>query len=78
MASPFEAAAAWIVEGIADGEICKDVDPASFGEQFYASLLGLNYQWLVNPAIDLSNSFEVLKNNIVALYGQNPSEKEEK
>ena len=73
-----EAIAAWVAEGIRDGEIRNDVDPASFGEQFYSSLLGLNYQWLVNPEIDLRKSFEVLKHNIVALIGQTPTEKEEK
>lgn len=73
-----EAASAWIIEGIESGQIRKDVDPESFGEQFYASLLGLNYQWLVNPELDLNTSFEVLKHNIVALTGPKPSEKEGK
>jgi len=62
-----EAAAAWVVSGKKTGEIRKDVDPERFAEQFYASLLGLNYQWLVNPDIDLKLSIETLKQNIVAL-----------
>ena len=62
-----EAAAGWLIDGQASGEIRKDVNPGSFGEQFYASLLGLNYQWLVNPEIDLNTSVNVLKQNIVAL-----------
>jgi AcrR family transcriptional regulator len=73
-----ETAAAWIIAGKINGEVCPDIDPASFGEQFYASLLGLNYQWLVNPEIDLNTSFEVLKQNIVALTGQTTVEKEGK
>jgi AcrR family transcriptional regulator len=73
-----EAAAAWIIVGKMNGEVCPDIDPARFGEQFYASLLGLNYQWLVNPEIDLNTSFEVLKQNIVALTGQTTVEKEGK
>jgi AcrR family transcriptional regulator len=62
-----EAAANWVIEGQKRGEILKDVDPEGFGEQFYASLLGINYQWLVNPKINLSSSIESLKTNIVTL-----------
>lgn len=62
-----EAAAEWVIGGQASGEIRKDVDPEGFGEQFYASLLGINYQWLVNPKIDLNTSIDLLKANIVAL-----------
>ncbi len=67
-----EAAAAWVVDGVESGEIKNDVDPDKFGEQFYASLLGLNYQWMVNPDIDLSTSVDVLKNNVVALLKAQP------
>ncbi len=72
-----ETAAAWVVSGKETGEIRQDIDPESFGEQFYASLLGLNYQWLVNPNIDLNASVGVLKQNIVALLkAENPLIKE--
>jgi len=60
-------AAVWVKAGQASGEIKADVDAVRFAEQFYASLLGLNYQWLVNPEIDLRKSIETLKQNIVAL-----------
>lgn len=60
-------AAAWVMEGQETGEIRSDVNPVSFAEQFYASLLGLNFQWLVNPDIDLKASVDALKQNIVAL-----------
>jgi AcrR family transcriptional regulator len=62
-----EATAAWVVAGKKSGEIRKDVDSESFAEQYYASLLGINYQWLVNPEIDLKASIDALKLNIVAL-----------
>ena len=62
-----EAAAVWLMGGQEVGEIRSDIDPGSFGEQFYASLLGLNYQWLINPDIDLNASIDILKRNIVAL-----------
>jgi AcrR family transcriptional regulator len=74
-----EAAAAWVVSGKETGEISKDVDPERFAEQFYASLLGLNYQWLVNPDIDLTLSIETLKQNIIALLkADEPLKKEMK
>ena len=62
-----EAAAAWVMDGQKTGEIKQAVDPGGFGVQFYASLLGLNYQWMVNPKIDLNASVDLLKENIVAL-----------
>ena len=63
------AAAAWVMAGQEKGEIKLDIDPIRFAEQFYASLLGLNFQWLVNPEIDLKASIDTLKQNIVALLG---------
>jgi AcrR family transcriptional regulator len=65
-----EAAATWIAAGQKSGDIRPEVDPGSFAEQLYASLLGLNYQWLVNPQIDLKASIDALKQNIVALLKQ--------
>jgi AcrR family transcriptional regulator len=62
-----ETAVAWVAGGIESGEIRNDVNPEKFGEHFYATLVGLNYQWLVNPDIDLKASVDVLKHNIVAL-----------
>ena len=70
-------AAAWVIEGQEKSEIRADVNPKSFAEQFYASLLGLNFQWLVNPRIDLKASIDTLKQNIVALLeAKQPLEKE--
>ena len=72
-------AAAWVVAGQAAGEIRMDINPAGFAVQFYASLLGINFQWLVNPDIDLKASIESLKQNIVALLeAKQPLKKETK
>jgi len=70
-------AAAWVKAGQASGEIREDVDPVGFAEQFYASLLGINYQWLVNPRIDLKAAMDTLKHNIVSLLGTQPPLKKE-
>jgi AcrR family transcriptional regulator len=73
------AAAAWVIAGQEAGEIRADVHPVNFAQQFYASLLGINYQWLVNPEIDLKVSIDTLKQNIVALLAANqPLKKETK
>ena len=66
-------AAEWVLNGQETGEIRADVNPESLAEQFYASLLGLNFQWLVNPEIDLTASFDALKQNIIALL-RSPSD----
>jgi AcrR family transcriptional regulator len=74
-----ETAAAWVVGGIETGEIKNDIDPERFGEQFYASLVGLSYQWLVNPDFDLKASADVLKQNTAALLeAKKPLKKERK
>ena len=68
-----EAAATWLRDGQASGEICSDIDPGGFGEQYYASLLGLNHQWLINPGIDFNTSIDILKSNIAALLAPKTS-----
>jgi len=70
-------AAAWVQAGQASGEIRADVDAVGFAEQFYASLLGINYQWLINSQIDLWAAVDTLKHNIVVLLEtQQPLKKE--
>ena len=72
-----ESAAAWVAGGQKTGEISNDVNPERFGEHFYAWLVGLNYQWLINPDIDLKASVDVLKQNISALLeAKKPLQKE--
>ena len=74
-----ETAEIWVAGGQKTGEIRNNVNPERFGEHFYAWLVGLNYQWLVNPDIDLKASLDVLKQNIVALLkAKKPLEKERK
>lgn len=57
----------WVREGQASGEINKGIDAEAFGEQIYASLLGLNYQWLANQKIDLKAAIATLTNNMITL-----------
>jgi len=39
----------WIQGGIAAGKISGAVNPAGVAQQFCASIIGIVYQWLVNP-----------------------------
>lgn len=41
---------AWIRDGIAAGEVPDDVDVRAVAAQFCATIIGIVYQWLVNPA----------------------------
>ncbi len=41
---------AWIQRGIAAGTVAPAVDAAAVANQFCASIIGIVYQWLVNPA----------------------------
>lgn len=71
------AAANWVVAGQQAGEIRPEINPAGVAEQFYASLLGINFQWLINPDIDLHTSIDNLKHNItVLLKAKQPLKKE--
>jgi AcrR family transcriptional regulator len=49
----------WIREGIAEGCIRSDVDPAAVAVQFCSFIFGTIYQWLVAPeAIDIPYHFD--------------------
>jgi hypothetical protein len=66
-----ESVAAWVKEGQASGEIRPDVDAGRVAEQYYATLIGLNNQWLVSPEIDLRAAYEDYKQNILRLLSAN-------
>ena len=66
-----ESVAAWVKGGQESGEIRPDVDAGRIAEQYYATLIGLNNQWLVSPEIDLRAAYEDYKQNILLLLGAN-------
>jgi AcrR family transcriptional regulator len=39
----------WILDGIAAGEVRRDVNVRGVAEQFCAAIIGIVYQWLVTP-----------------------------
>lgn len=52
----------WIREGIAEGRIRTNVDPAATAVQFCSFIFGTIYQWLVAPdAIDVRHNFKQYK-----------------
>lgn len=52
----------WLREGVADGVVRPDVDPALTAIQFCSFIFGTIYQWLVDPkAADISGSFQLYR-----------------
>lgn len=62
----------WLREGIAEGVVRPDVDPALWAIQFCSFIFGTIYQWLVNPeSIDIHGSFEFYRGvSVVMLTAQ--------
>ncbi|UVO49719.1 TetR/AcrR family transcriptional regulator [Sphingomonas sp. SUN019] len=52
----------WLREGIKDGVVRPDVDPALTAIQFCSFIFGTIYQWLVDPvAVDIPGSFRLYR-----------------
>lgn len=66
-----ETMAGWIRGGQATGEIPKDIDADRMALQFYASLIGINHQWLVDPELDLQQAYRDMKANMHQLLKPN-------
>jgi AcrR family transcriptional regulator len=62
-----ETMAEWIRGGQKAGEIPQDIDSERMAMQFYASLIGINHQWLVNPGLDLHAAYRDMKDNMLRL-----------
>lgn len=62
-----ETMAGWIRAGQKSGDIPVDVDANRMAMQFYASLIGINHQWLVNPELDLQEAYRDMKDNMLQL-----------
>lgn len=60
-----ESMANWVRGGQLAGEIRADVDPGHAGEQLYATTIGINHQWLVDPALDLRMAYREMKENML-------------
>ncbi len=58
-----ESMAHWIRGGQQAGEIRPEIDADRMAEQLYAALIGINHQWLVDPALDLPRAYRDLKRN---------------
>jgi AcrR family transcriptional regulator len=65
-----EAMAGWILGGQQKGEIPAEIDANRMAHQFYASLIGINHQWLVDPGLDLYEAYRDMKQNMHLLLGQ--------
>ena len=59
---------AWIMTGIAAGNVRADANVRSIAEQFCASIIGIVYQWLVAPDAEqhIHDLHEGLKQQMIA------------
>ncbi len=62
-----ETMAEWIRDGQKAGEISSAINPRRMALQFYASLIGINHQWLVDPELDLQEAYRDMKDNMLRL-----------
>jgi AcrR family transcriptional regulator len=65
-----ETMAEWIRGGQATRQIPAAIDADRLALQFYASLIGINHQWLVDPDLDLQSAYLDMKENMLHLLGQ--------
>lgn len=68
-----ETMAGWIRGGQQAGEISAGIDANRMAMQFYASLIGINHQWLVDPELDLAEAYRDMKQNMLLLLQQAPN-----
>jgi len=60
-----ESMANWVRGGQEAGEIRPDIHPARAGEQLYATTIGINHQWLVDPSLNLKTAYREMKENML-------------
>jgi AcrR family transcriptional regulator len=60
----------WIRAGQDAGVVDPTLDPERVAEQYVASMAGIAYQWLANPAMPLSLMFRQLKDDIGVRLGR--------
>jgi len=65
-----ETMAGWIRGGQQAGEVPTKLDADRMALQFYASLIGINHQWLVDPELDLQQAYRDMKTNMLHLLQQ--------
>ncbi|MGL6222858.1 MAG: TetR/AcrR family transcriptional regulator [Steroidobacteraceae bacterium] len=62
-------AAHWIRAGQAAGVVDSSHDAERVAEQYVASMAGIAYQWIANPAMPITLMFRQLKEDLVARLG---------
>ncbi len=62
-------AAHWIRAGQAAGVVDPSLDAERVAEQYVASMAGIAYQWIANPAMPITMMFRQLKEDLVARLG---------
>lgn len=62
-----ETMANWIRDGQAAGKISGSIEASRMAAQFYATLIGIGQQWLVDPSHDLAEAYRDMKENMQIL-----------
>jgi AcrR family transcriptional regulator len=65
-----DAMAEWIRDGQKAGEIPESIDADRAAMQLYASVVGVNHQWLLDPEMDLEAAYREMKTNMHRLLQQ--------
>jgi AcrR family transcriptional regulator len=65
-----DAMAEWIRDGQKAGEIPGSIDADRAAMQLYASVVGVNHQWLLDPEMDLEAAYGEMKTNMHRLLQQ--------
>jgi AcrR family transcriptional regulator len=63
-------AANWIRAGQAAGVVDPSLEAERVAEQYVASMAGIAYQWIANPAMPITLMFRQLKEDLVARLGR--------
>lgn len=63
-------ASQWIRAGQDAGVVDPSLDPERVAEQYVASMAGIAYQWLANPAMPISLMFRQLKDDLGVRLGR--------
>ncbi len=58
----------WIREARDAGELPADTDPEREGRQILSAMLGIVYQWIMDPSLDAHGMHSALKQDLAVLY----------
>jgi AcrR family transcriptional regulator len=64
--------ASWIREARDAGELPASTDPEREGRQILCAMLGIVYQWIMDPSLDAHGMHSALRQDLAVLYSVRP------